>query len=395
MERNINNEEWDVLKNRLKGTGIEPDRPVNSPEEYHSLGDYATEKRYQKDEDTVTTRFASIPAVIEAAWKLVYFFKILQEENLFCTGDLRKSVYFHAKTGEMVFRDTVDLRKWAETSEETEEIPTEEQKETLEYREIYHAPELILGKVSVPSKDTQNWSLAVYLYELFYHSGSPFLGHLSMNKVFFSKEEEILWMAGEGIFTMEDNLCKNRPVRGVQDRLIRYWEHYPEVLRSTFTEIFVEGKEDVQKRYTPLQWQQVLNQMKTQYLTCKCGAKGFLSGFAQEGQEYYQCPKCGNIFYVFGREDSDIYLSIQDETKIFCWQIFPEETENMEVLGIIVENKQHKGVYGIKNMSSETWMGVFPNGEERPVVPGGGIPIWKKLQITFREGNTWRIKGEV
>lgn len=400
MERNINNDEWNVLKSRLKDTGIELERPLHSPEEYHSFRDYAAEKRYQNGKDTVTTRFASIPAVIEAAWKLVRFFKILQEENMFCVDDLKENVYFHAKTGKMVFKDPDGLRKWEEIPEEaaldgTAEIPPKEAGDVLKYRESFHAPEQVLGKVRENSRDTQNWSLAVYLYELFYHSGSPFSGHLSMKQVFFSKEEEILWMAGEGIFTMEDDSCKNRPVHGVQDRLIRYWEHYPQVLRDIFTQIFVEGKEDVQKRCTPLEWQQVLNRLKTQYLTCKCGAKGFLSGFVQNPQGYYQCPKCGNIFYVLSTQDNEIYLSTSDETRIFRWQVFPEKSENQEVLGVVMENRQHKGVYGIKNMSSETWMGVFPNGEERPVGPGGGIPLWKGLQITFQEGNTWRIKGEV
>lgn len=392
MERTINMDELNALRIKLKDTGIELERPSKCPQEYHSLEDYAAEKRYKKEKDYLVTRFASIPAVIEAAWKLVRFFRIMQEENLCCTDDMKQSVYFHAKTGEMVFKDALRLKKYG-ISPAGPGQDGEETEENASYNRIYHAPELITGETREISQYTQNWSLAVYLYELFYHSGSPFVGHLSMKQVFFSEDDEALWMAREGVFTMEDNLCQNRPVHGVQDRLIKYWEYYPEILRQAFTEVFVDGKADVHKRYTPVRWQIVLNRLKNEYLTCGCGAKGFSGAFLQDGQGHCQCPKCGNTFYGFTTENNNIYLSPGEGTRIFRWQTDVGETEDQEVIGMVVENRQHKGVYGIKNMSRETWQGIFPNGEERPVPPGGGIPLWKGLQITFREGNTWKIKG--
>ncbi len=350
------------------------------PKDYYSFEDYANENRVLRDGNEITVRFADIPAVLEAAWKLVKFYKALYDQGAFFPGDLKKSIYFHAKTGERMFDDFDKVRKFGG------KVYAEDR-----FHE-YRAPELILGETDTYTQETENWTMAVYLYELFYHSGGPFKGFSSMLENFFDQEEEYRWMAEKGIFTMEENLCENRPVHGVQDRLIKYWELYPEELRQCFREIFVEGKKDVSLRKTPKEWQMVLNRLKTQYLMCTCGKKGFVSEFEKTKEGHYRCPVCGKIYYTFESGENRIYLS--NDTKLMQWQLNPKDTENNTCIGMVVENKQRKGVFGIKNMTQEEWTGIYPGGEVRPIVPGGGIPLWQGLGITFKEDCVWGIKGE-
>lgn len=351
------------------------------PQDYYSLGDYADESRISRDGNTVTVRFADIPAVLQAAWNLVKFYKMMYEQGAFFPEDLKKSIYFHARTGDWLFRDYDKARKFGIKVYAADR-----------YHE-YCAPELILGETDTYTQDTENWTLAVYLYELFYHSGGPFKGFRSMMQNFFDQEEEYCWMAEKGMFTMEENLCENRPVHGVQDRLIKYWELYPETLRTCFRDIFVDGKKDAAFRKTPKQWQMVLNRMKTEYLVCSCGKKGFVTEFEETKEGHYRCPDCGKIYYTFESGENRIYLC--DGTKLMQHQLDPEDPENDACVGMVVENRQRKGVFGIKNMSQEEWTGVYPGGEMRPIVPGGGIPLWQGLSITFREDCIWRIKGEM
>lgn len=383
-----------ILNSKFKDTGITLDVPekVNLtdngvfflmgevPQDYYSFKDYAEEKKISQNGKEFTVRFASIPAVIEAAWKLVKFYKTLYEESAFYLGDLKDAVYFHAKTGNMIFRDVYGLRKFG----------VKVRHEDL-YNE-YPAPELILEQTDVFTEDTENWSLAVYLYELFYHSGGPFKGMKSMCQNFYSMEEEYRWMAEEGVFTMEENLCENRPVHGVQDRLIKYWETYPQEIRQSFTEVFVDGKTDMEARKTPKEWQMVLNQMKTDYLICSCGKKGFVSEFKQTKEGHYCCPVCGKQYYTFESGKNRIYLC--NGTKLMQWQLKPTDTESSVCMGMVVENRQRKGVFGVKNMSCTDWTGVDPSGAERTISPGGGIPIWQGLCITFDENCVWKIKGK-
>ena len=46
------------------------------------------------------------------------------------------------------------------------------------------------------------------------------------------------------------------------------------------------------------------------------------------------------------------------------------------VTGLIVENRQKKGLYGIKNVSQGVWRGFYPDGKIKDIPNGQGIPIW-------------------
>jgi hypothetical protein len=340
------------------------------PQDFYCFSDYQDEK----------VRFASIAAVIQAAWNIVLFYKILYQEDILYPENLKNALYFHVKSGRMIFAGDEDAKMMG-TKAEQKDLYNE-----------YRAPELILGKEQIYTQDTENWTLAVYLYELFFHSGSPFHGHQSMCQVFLDEQAEYCWMASDGVFTMEENTCVNRPVHGVQDRLVKYWEIYPDVLKEAFVQIFTEGKQETGNRKNPKQWQIILNQLKTDYMICSCGASGFIHQFTRPEQGHYVCTKCSSIFYVFEAESGDSRLYLHDGVKIWGWQVFPENTQDTSCLGMVVENSRHKGVYGIKNMSSQSWYGVFPDGEEKEIRPGAGIPLWKGLRVTFEKGNTWKIK---
>ena len=66
------------------------------------------------------------------------------------------------------------------------------------------------------------------------------------------------------------------------------------------------------------------------------------------------------------------------------YRCYTEKAEDYEtVTGEVIENRNKKGLFGIKNLSGKTWQTVFPNGEIREVPPGAGAPIWKGLKIDF------------
>ena len=43
------------------------------------------------------------------------------------------------------------------------------------------------------------------------------------------------------------------------------------------------------------------------------------------------------------------------------------------VTGLIVENRQKKGLYGIKNVSQGVWRGFYPDGKIKDIPPPGFI----------------------
>lgn len=43
-------------------------------------------------------------------------------------------------------------------------------------------------------------------------------------------------------------------------------------------------------------------------------------------------------------------------------------------------------------MSTVSWTGIFPDGGERVIEPGGVIPVWRGLTVTFAPGCVWQIE---
>lgn len=358
---------------------IDQKRPWGEPSKLYSFQDFAEERRIRKDGRETAVRFQDIPAVLEAASFLVRLYRDIYAEGLFYPGNLLKSVYFDPATGQGQIQDRYGVKR-LDSPASVEDLYNE-----------YRAPELILGELAHYSRESENWTLAVFLYELFFHSRGPFRGHQSMQKVFFSPREEVRFMAEEGVCNLEENQNSNRPVYGVQDRLIKYQEFYPEELSDAFRQVFVDGKKDPSRRKDPDAWQILLNQMKTDYLTCACGNRGFAAAFHKTPDGHLSCPVCGQRYYIFESGESRIYL--YNGARIYQKQIRQTDFDDESLIGVVMENRQRKGVFGVKNLSSSTWSGKGPDGMERPVAPGGGIPIWMGLRISFGENCTWRIRG--
>ena len=58
----------------------------------------------------------------------------------------------------------------------------------------------------------------------------------------------------------------------------------------------------------------------------------------------------------------------------------------------VAENRQKKGLYGIKNLSGGVWRGRFPDGTLREIREGQGIPIWNGMQVRFETGEEWSLR---
>ena len=62
------------------------------------------------------------------------------------------------------------------------------------------------------------------------------------------------------------------------------------------------------------------------------------------------------------------------------------------VTGLIVENRQKKGLYGIKNVSQGVWRGFYPDGKIKDIPNGQGIPIWNGMSVRFELGEEWNLR---
>ena len=344
--------------------------------------------------------FSSMNAMIEGAFQFARFFEeIHQKGKVYCS--ISPDVfYFNLKNGAFHFEgeeflgeayvqepDAAEIEfteflapELAESlAEEQEKLLSEtEEQETLEtFKECY-------------SLETDRYFMAVYLFEYFFHTGSPFEGKKMVNRCFLSPEEKELFRAREGRFCMEPGEEENIPVKGIQDKLIQYWNEYPEILQKMFQKAFLDGGRLRELRPTEVDWKQLLVRMAMDYKSCHCGFRGFSYRLLPKENGTFACPKCGKIYYPLTNGMDRILLA--EGEKLYECQTGRNPMDKDTVTGLIVENRQKKGLYGIKNVSQGVWRGFYPDGKIKDIPNGQGIPIWNGMSVRFELGEEWNLR---
>ena len=262
-------------------------------------------------------------------------------------------------------------------NQETISLETEEQEEFETFKECY-------------SLETDRYFMAVYLFEYFFHTGSPFEGKKMVNRCFLSPEEKELFRAREGQFCMEPGEEENIPVKGIQDKLIQYWNEYPEILQKMFQKAFLDGGRLRELRPTEVDWKQLLVRMTMDYKSCHCGFHGFSYRLISKENGTFACPKCGKVYYPLTNGMDRILLA--EGEKLYECQTGRNPMDKDTVTGLIVENRQKKGLYGIKNVSQGVWRGFYPDGKIKDIPNGQGIPIWNGMSVRFELGEEWNLR---
>ena len=238
--------------------------------------------------------------------------------------------------------------------------------------------------------ETDWYFMSVFLFEYFYHTGSPFEGKDMVNHCFLSPYEEEVYRANEGVFCMEPGDHGNEPVRGIQDRLIKYWEVYPERLQKIFQRAFLSGGNLSDLRPTELDWKQIIVEMMMDYQVCSCGFQGFSDKLEEKETGILVCPGCGRIYYPLSDGLNRILLSEGGE--LYECQTGLDPCDFETVTGKIVENRRRKGLFGIKNMSDGFWRGFYPDQTTREIHKGQVIPIWEGMTLAFERGENWTLR---
>ncbi|MDO4977608.1 MAG: hypothetical protein Q4E53_10145 [Eubacteriales bacterium] len=333
--------------------------------------------------------FAGMKTLIHGAFSFVSFFeKMHQEGKVFASND-PTGFLFDLKSGEM---DFIMAELFEELSETGDVI--KEDKEILEISE-FAAPELLEAYEKDEklhfNVETDRYFMAVFLFEYFFHTGSPFEGKMMVNRCFLSPLEKEMFRVDQGIFCMDSGEHDNQPVKGIQDKLIRYWNAYPTALQKSFMRAFFHGGTSPEFRPSAVDWMQLLVQLTMDYKECSgCEFHGFSFRLEQQANGTRICPKCGKIYYPLTNGMDTIWLA--QGQKLYECQTGKAPFHKEEVTGIVVENRQRKGLYGIKNVSQGVWRGVFPDNSTKDIGQDQGIPIWNGMRIRFETGEDWFLR---
>lgn len=344
-----------------------------------------------------TACFSTMKALLEGAFHLVEYFEKLHREGEVFRSDSADMFRFSLATGEMQKREPAKKEKeMGRTEDETAAADVLLAAGPVGINEFL-APELVecikegTAAEELPfTVETDRYFMAVFLFEYFFHTGSPFEGKKMVNRCFLSPLEKEVFRAEQGQFCMDLGENENTPVKGIQDKLIHYWEEYPDILKKMFQRAFMDGGTLCELRPTEVDWKQTLVRLMMDYQVCGCGFQGFSNRLRPKENGTLLCPVCGKTYYVLSDGMNRILLA--EGVKLYACQTGRDAFDKDTVTAVVAENRQKKGLYGIKNVSRGVWRGLFPDGSTREIKEGQGIPIWNGMQVRFETGEEWSLR---
>lgn len=239
----------------------------------------------------------------------------------------------------------------------------------------YMAPEIVRGE-KAPDKFTDRYSLAVVLFRLLLR-GDPLEGGRVLKSVCLTEEAERRHYGFEPLFVYDPADDSNRPVRGVHNNIIKFWQIMPDYIREAFEFSFTTGLNEPQKRLIEKQWLDLLKRLRGDITACSCGIQNFLPAMKTDDEGKLICP-CGNHYpkpLSLVGEKSRVLLF--DGARIF--------DDEVKVAAEVVRNKKNPALWGLKNLTESDWSCVLPNGAEKTVPAGSAAPIFTGTSIAVGE----------
>ena len=245
----------------------------------------------------------------------------------------------------------------------------------------YMAPEIVRG-IAKPNVQTDKYSLAVVLFKLLFR-GDPMEGEKVVKDICLTEASELKHYGKEAVFVFHPGDSSNRPVRGIHDNVIKFWNIYPEYIRLAFTYTFTVGIGEPNKRIIENEWQKLFIRLRSEIISCPCGRTTFASSFEKLENDNYRCQKCNTEFPTLKFSNANFLVPLYQGRKFYSCETNNASDDFQTVTGEVVENRLKKGMLGIKNLSGNVWRVKMPDGNFYNIESERGFPIWNDLEIDF------------
>lgn len=294
----------------------------------------------------------------------------------FCYSDISfGNIFFDPETGEISICDNDNVRVEGEGQSDVLGTPR------------FMAPEIVREEAK-PNINTDLYSLAVILFYTFmvHH---PLEGRREREIGCLDLPAMKKLYGTEALFIFDPKQGANRPVPGVHNNATLFWNLYPAYVREIFTRAFTEGLRDPAARVRESEWRSVFSRMRDQIFYCHhCGAENFLAdeGNLPEPLLEQKCWSCGSVpappmRLMLGRHS----IVLNQDTLLFPHHLDPNRRNDYsELLAEMVPHPKRADVWGLKNVSDQTWTTVPPAGA--PIVevpPGRSVSLVPGLKIRF------------
>lgn len=266
--------------------------------------------------DSIRNEFSSYAALTNAANGFADYYEKSYKENIFGKID-DECIMINPDTGKV-------------------KITRSKNKTSLKYK----APELIKNTHIRDNTDSDNFTLAVLLFRLFFID-HPFEGSSDLSVApFLTKKVCELLYGYEPVFVYSPSNNSNKPLSNLSPYLVSRWSKTPQPLKDAFTQTFTDGINDTKARLSPEQWKHIINKIMD-------------TGVFIDGQLYLADPdnlsalptECViieiNSRKIVIADGGRLIVSYGEKTTPLCADIFVRDNQN---------------ILSFENITDDTWI---------------------------------------
>jgi serine/threonine protein kinase len=250
----------------------------------------------------------------------------------------------------------------------------------------YMAPEIVRGEAR-PDTLTDRHSLAVVLFKLFMRH-DPLMGRKFVESVVITEEAEKRLYGDSPLLIFDPEDTSNAPVPGIHPNPIKLWSLFPDYIQEAFIQSFCKGMKEPAMRLPANEWQKILIRLRGEMLTCSCGSTFFASMVKNKvRQGVFECHSCKTkCSYPLMLEIKTHPVYLFPKNKLYLCHTDRDSDDYKTETGEVVQNKNDRELWGIKNLSGTQWQCSF-SGHPPKTVPkeGGIVPLREGARIEFKQ----------
>jgi serine/threonine protein kinase len=342
------------------------------------------ESRYQSIVDLMKRRAEpNFRQLITATIELADSFLQLHAKGL-CYQDISfGNVFFDPDNGQILIcdNDNVTTNRKARS-------------QTMMGTPRFMSPEIVLGKVSAPSTESDLFSLSVLLfYMLMLHH--PLEGRKEAAIKCFDLPAMTQLYGSEPVFIFDPEDESNRPLAGYQDNPLLYWKIYPQFIKDLFVKAFTKGLHDPQHgRVRESEWRATLLRLRDAIFYCQhCRSENFYDPERLKTGQQEVCWGCQQALPTPPRikiqqPHHALVVMLNYDTTLFAYHIDSQSYYGFsEAVAQVNQHPQNPTVWGLKNLTTQPWTATTADGSVKTVTQGQTIALSHGLILQFGQSS--------
>jgi len=253
----------------------------------------------------------------------------------------------------------------------------------------FMAPEIVRGEAT-PSTQTDLFSLAVLLFYMFVmHHPLEGKKELAIKCLDWPAMKKLYGTEPLFIFDPADD--SNAPDPQSHRNALAFWPLYPRFLRDLFTKAFTDGIRDPQHgRVRESNWRSAMVRLRDSIIYCThCHAENF----HDHEEDNDRCWACQRQLRLPPRvRIGKSFVMLNHDTLLFAHHVNEEKKYDFtQPVAAVTKHPVDPEIWGLKNISMQTWSTTNQKGEVRDVSPGRSVTLALGTRINFghTEGEIW------